>query len=78
MCLVLCSSSGSAGCPQISVDAFVMPSNKHWDRSNGVVSVLVNVNSVPSHTQMSVSVPPLSILIRRSIEAPNFVRLGNP
>src|SRR5664279_767115 len=67
MCLVLCSSASRSAAPKTLSDAFVMPSNRHLDRSNGVVSVLVNVKSCPSQTQMSVSVPPLSMLIRRSM-----------
>ena len=54
-------------------DTLVMPSNRHWDRSTGVVSVFVNANSDPLPTQMSVKVPPLSMLIKRSIEAPSVV-----
>ena len=70
MCFVLCSKAATFGPPNTLSDALVMPSKRHLDRSNGVVRVLVYVKSVPSQTQMSVRVPPLSMLIRRSMRVP--------
>src|SRR6185503_13432892 len=70
MCRVVCSSFARLGSPYSCVEALVMPSNRHGERSTGVVSVLVKVKSVPLPTTMSVRVPPLSILIRRSMMVP--------
>src|SRR5665647_980732 len=74
MCRVECSSFARFASPYNWVDALVMPSNRHCERSTGVVSVLVKVKSVPLPTTMSVRVPPLSMLIRRSMIVP--FRLG--
>src|ERR1035437_62705 len=74
MCRVECSSFARSASPYSCVEALVMPSNRHCERSTGVVSVLVKVKSVPLPTTMSVRVPPLSILIRRSMIVP--FRLG--
>src|ERR1035437_2863250 len=74
MCRVECSSFERFASPYSSAEALVMPSNRHCERSTGVVSVLVKVKSVPLPTTMSVRVPPLSILIRRSMIVP--FRLG--
>src|SRR5450631_2362722 len=74
MCRVECSSFARFASPYSSAEALVMPSNRHCERSTGVVSVLVKVKSAPLPTTMSVRVPPLSILIRRSMIVP--FRLG--
>src|ERR1700692_2088838 len=46
-------------------EAFLSPSKRHFDRSCGVVIVLVRYTRAPSITQTSVSVPPLSMLMSR-------------
>src|SRR5882757_5471655 len=46
-------------------EAFLSPSKRHFDRSCGVVIVLVRYTRAPSITQISVSVPPLSMLMSR-------------
>src|SRR5271167_4686109 len=46
-------------------EAFLSPSKRHFDKSWGVVIVLVRNTRAPSMTQISVSVPPLSMLMSR-------------
>src|ERR1700730_2661381 len=50
----------------MSRDTLDNPSNRHLERSCGVVRVLVRYTRAPSMTQISVRVPPLSILMSLS------------
>src|SRR5258707_9305677 len=58
-------------------EAFLSPSKRHFDRSCGVVIVLVRYTRAPSITQISVSVPPLSMLMSR-FASPDVSSAGAP
>src|SRR6267154_3310551 len=66
---VVSNSLGRSSSPYMIREAFLSPSKRHFDRSCGVVMVLVRYTRAPSMTQTSVSVPPLSMLISRFASA---------